>query len=31
VEYELTAFGKSLVPVLLGLKERGDRYRRRLP
>jgi DNA-binding HxlR family transcriptional regulator len=31
VEYELTAFGRSLVPVILGLKEWGERYRRRLP
>jgi DNA-binding HxlR family transcriptional regulator len=31
VEYELTAFGRSLEPVLLGLKEWGKRYERRLP
>jgi DNA-binding HxlR family transcriptional regulator len=30
VEYELTAFGRSLEPVLLGLKEWGRRYHRRL-
>jgi DNA-binding HxlR family transcriptional regulator len=30
VEYELTAFGRSLEPVLLGLKEWGEKYRRRL-
>ena len=31
VEYELTPFGKSLEPILLGLKEWGERYKRRLP
>lgn len=31
VEYELTAFGRSLEPVLRGLKEWGERYQRRLP
>jgi DNA-binding HxlR family transcriptional regulator len=31
VEYELTPFGRSLEPVLLGLKEWGKRYQRRLP
>jgi DNA-binding HxlR family transcriptional regulator len=31
VEYELTAFGRSLEPVLSGLKEWGERYQRRLP
>jgi DNA-binding HxlR family transcriptional regulator len=31
VEYELTAFGRSLEPVLLSLKEWGERYERRLP
>lgn len=31
VEYELTPFGKSLEPILLGLRDWGDRYRRRLP
>jgi len=31
VEYELTAFGRSLEPVLLGLKDWGIRYQRRLP
>src|SRR5688500_5259586 len=30
VEYELTAFGRSLEPVLLGLKEWGNRYQKRL-
>jgi DNA-binding HxlR family transcriptional regulator len=30
VEYELTAFGRSLEPVLLGLREWGERYKRRL-
>jgi DNA-binding HxlR family transcriptional regulator len=30
VEYELTAFGRSLEPVLLGLRDWGDRYKRRL-
>src|ERR1700755_757935 len=28
VEYELTAFGRSLEPVLLGLKDWGLRYQR---
>ena len=31
VDYELTAFGRSLEPILLGLKEWGHRYQRRLP
>ena len=31
VEYELTAFGRSLEPVLLGMREWGERYKRRLP
>lgn len=31
VEYELTAFGRSLEPILLGLREWGDKYRNRLP
>jgi len=31
VEYELTAFGRSLQPVLQGLREWGERYQRRLP
>ena len=31
VEYELTAFGRSLEPVLRGLCEWGQRYKRRLP
>lgn len=31
VEYELTPFGRSLEPILLSLKEWGERYRRRLP
>jgi len=31
VEYELTPFGRSLEPILLSLKDWGDRYRRRLP
>ncbi|AKT38699.1 winged helix-turn-helix transcriptional regulator [Chondromyces crocatus] len=31
VEYELTPFGRSLVPILLDLKAWGERYRRRLP
>lgn len=31
VEYELTPFGKSLEPILLSLRDWGDRYRRRLP
>ena len=30
VEYELTAFGKSLEPILLGMCEWGQRYKRRL-
>lgn len=30
VEYELTAFGRSLEPVLRGLREWGERYQRRL-
>lgn len=30
VEYELTAFGRSLEPVLRGLCEWGDRYKRRI-
>jgi len=30
VEYELTAFGRSLAPVLLGLREWGEKYKRRL-
>jgi DNA-binding HxlR family transcriptional regulator len=30
VEYELTAFGRSLEPVLSSLKEWGDQYKRRL-
>ncbi len=30
VEYELTPFGKSLEPVLLGMREWGERYKRRL-
>ncbi|MBS1117876.1 MAG: transcriptional regulator [Deltaproteobacteria bacterium] len=30
VEYELTAFGRSLEPILLGLKDWGSRYQRRL-
>ncbi|MFO0547018.1 MAG: helix-turn-helix domain-containing protein [Polyangiaceae bacterium] len=30
VEYELTAFGRSLEPVLMGLKDWGERYARRL-
>ena len=30
VEYDLTAFGRSLGPVLMGLKEWGERYKRRL-
>ena len=30
VEYELTAFGRSLEPVLLGLREWGARYEKRL-
>jgi DNA-binding HxlR family transcriptional regulator len=31
VDYELTAFGRSLEPILLGLKDWGTRYSRRLP
>lgn len=31
VVYELTPFGKSLEPILLGLRDWGERYRRRLP
>ncbi|MBL8606228.1 MAG: helix-turn-helix transcriptional regulator [Myxococcales bacterium] len=31
VEYELTPFGRSLEPVLRGLCEWGQRYKRRLP
>ena len=31
VEYELTAFGRSLAPILLGLKDWGLKYQRRLP
>lgn len=31
VEYELTAFGRSLEPILLALKDWGTRYHRRLP
>jgi DNA-binding HxlR family transcriptional regulator len=30
VEYELTAFGRSLEPVLLGLKVWGQKYKHRL-
>jgi DNA-binding HxlR family transcriptional regulator len=30
VDYELTAFGRSLEPVLDGLREWGDKYQRRL-
>jgi DNA-binding HxlR family transcriptional regulator len=30
VDYELTSFGRSLEPVLLGLREWGQRYERRL-
>lgn len=30
VDYELTAFGKSLEPVLTGLKAWGDKYQSRL-
>jgi DNA-binding HxlR family transcriptional regulator len=30
VEYELTAFGRSLEPILLALREWGARYKRRL-
>jgi DNA-binding HxlR family transcriptional regulator len=31
VEYELTAFGRSLEPILVGLHAWGERYKRRLP
>jgi len=31
VQYELTPFGKSLEPVLLGMRDWGERYKRRLP
>lgn len=31
VEYELTPFGRSLEPILLSLRDWGERYRRRLP
>jgi len=31
VEYELTAFGKSLEPILSALRDWGERYKRRLP
>jgi DNA-binding HxlR family transcriptional regulator len=30
VEYDLTAFGKSLEPILLAMREWGARYKRRL-
>jgi DNA-binding HxlR family transcriptional regulator len=30
VEYELTAFGRSLEPIVLGLRDWGERYKRRL-
>ncbi len=30
VEYELTAFGKSLEPVLLGMRAWGEKYKKRL-
>lgn len=30
VEYELTPFGRSLEPVLMGLREWGERYKKRL-
>jgi len=30
VDYELTAFGSSLEPVLHGLRDWGDKYERRL-
>lgn len=30
VEYEPTAFGRSLEPVILGLREWGEKYHRRL-
>ena len=31
VEYALTAWGESLRPILLGLREWGQKYKRRLP
>ena len=31
VEYALTAFGESLRPILLGMRDWGQRYKRRLP
>lgn len=31
VEYELTTFGQSLEPILRGMCEWGQRYKRRLP
>jgi DNA-binding HxlR family transcriptional regulator len=31
VEYDLTPFGRSLEPILLQLKDWGERYKRRLP
>ncbi|HEY0308983.1 MAG TPA: helix-turn-helix domain-containing protein [Acidobacteriaceae bacterium] len=31
VEYELTPFGKTLEPILLGLRNWGERYHSRLP
>lgn len=30
VEYQLTPFGRTLEPVLLGLRDWGERYKRRL-
>ena len=30
VEYELTPFGRTLEPLLLGLRDWGERYKRRL-
>jgi len=30
VEYELTAFGATLEPILLQLREWGERYKRRI-
>jgi DNA-binding HxlR family transcriptional regulator len=30
VEYELTTFGRSLEPVLVGMRDWGERYKRRL-